>query len=343
MRCFLAFLALTIATKLYSQNILPSFDSELIEEVWIDSELKQKPSQFYIKKSEYNKKLAKLQRSQITLHYSYLKDGTLKEIQFRKGEDTLKAHYYDVHGRIIEQRRYEFEENMPKIVYEYDDKDRIATETIFKLGERIHSKTIVRYNNKNQIIAKEEYRGRDRLNRLWKYHYNDHDDLVSNQYYDVPGQSSNKLDNGLQSPTDSSYSTYQYDSKERKIARHNFQENILKSKSNFAYYPDSLVQQTTFYRFDGKPNERHLRVEMDSLKVVVKGFFYNGDTMRYRSRFKEIYLYGDLIEYESRTLRGTYVDRYTTFYEYDEMGNWIKKTTYSNGLVTRKEERVIRY
>ena len=76
---------------------------------------------------------------------------------------------------------------------------------------------------------------------------------------------------------------------------------------------------------------------------MVRGFFYDGDTTRLRSRFKEVFLYNDLVEYESRTMRGTYVDRYKTFYEYDEIGNWIKKTTYSNGLVIKKEERTIIY
>ncbi len=342
MRCFIAFLALTLTTKLSSQNILPSFDSELIERIWIDSELKHQPSEFYIRKYEYDKDQVKLLRKETTLHY-FLVDGILQEVQFRKGSDTIKSHHYDRHGRIVEQRRYAFEENMPKITYQYNDSDRISVETVYKLGDRIHSKTIIKYNELNQVISKEEYRGRNRLKRFWKYAYNQYHDLVANHFYDIPGSPPKNQNEYYTEPTDSTYFKYHYDSKDRKIARYDYQENTLKSKSNYAYYPDSVLKQTTYYRFDGKPNERHMQIEKDSLKVVIKGFFFSGDTTKFRSRFKETYLYGDLIEYESRTLRGTYVDRYTTFYEYDEMGNWIKKTTYSNGLVTKKEERIIRY
>lgn len=333
MRCLVALLLLTTST-VYSQQLLPSFNSELIEVVWIDENIRNQPKEFFIKIYDYNKDSARLIKSPVTPHY-LLKSGQLKEVQFISNKELIKSHIFDEHGRIIEQRRFGFQENMPKVTYQYDDQNNEAIETVYRLGDRVHSKSIVKYNSRHQVIEKQEYRGNDKLNRFWRYHYNDQNDLVADQFYDTY--------NGVDKPTDSLYIRYKYDDQKRKVSRHDFRTNQLESRTDYVYYSDSLVKQTTFFRFDGIPRERHLEIKKDSLKIMVKGFFKNGDTVNYRSRFKEIYLYGDLVEYESRTMRGTYVDRFTTFYEYDEMSNWIKKTTYSNGVIIKKEERTIRY
>lgn len=333
MRCLVALLLLVTST-VYGQQVLPSFTSELIESVWIDENIRNQPKEFFIKIYDYNKDSARLIKSPITPHY-LLKSGQLKEVQFIANKELIKSHIFDEHGRIIEQRRFGFQENMPKITYQYDDHNNEAIETVFRLGDRIHSKSIVKYNSSYQIIEKQEYRGNDKLNRFWRFEYNDQNDLVADQFYDTY--------NGLDKPTDSLHIRYKYDDQKRKVSRHDYRTNQLASRTDYVYYPDSLVKQTTFFRFDGIANERHLEIKKDSLRVMVRGFFKNGDTVNYRSRFKEIYLYGDLVEYESKTMRGTYVDRFTTFYEYDEMSNWIKKTTYSNGVIIKKEERTIRY
>ncbi|OEK01222.1 hypothetical protein BFP97_06730 [Roseivirga sp. 4D4] len=333
MRCIIAFLLLT-TTTVYSQQLLPSFDSELIESVYIDDNLRNAPKEYFIKIYEYNKDSARLIKSPIIPYY-LLENGQVKEVQFREKNEVLKSHFFDSHGRIVVQRRFGFQENMPKITYEYHDDSFEAIETIYRLGDRVHSKSVIKYNTQLQVVAKEEYRGKDKLNRFWKYHYNEHNDLIADEFYDAY--------NGIDKPTDSLKVEYRYDDFQRKISRHDYRTNHLESRTDYAYFPDSAVKQTTFFSFDGVPKERHLEVKQDSLRVMVRGFFQNGDTVNFRSRFKEIYLYGDLVEYESRTIRGTYVDRFTTFYEYDEMGNWIKKTTYSNGVVIKKEERTILY
>lgn len=333
MRCLVALVLLTTST-VYGQQLLPSFNSELIESVWIDENIRNQPKEFFIKIYDYNKDSARLIKSPITPHY-LLKSGQLKEVQFIENKKVIKSHLFDEHGRIVEQRRFGFQENMPKVTYQYDDQNNESIETVYRIGDRVHSKSIVKYNSSYQVIEKQEYRGNDKLNRFWRYHYNGQNDLIADQFYDVF--------NGIDKPTDSLHISYKYDDENRKVSRHDYRSNQLESRTDYVHYNDSLVKQTTFFRFDGIPRERHLEIKKDSLRVMVKGFFKNGDTVNYRSRFKEIYLYGDLVEYESRTMRGTYVDRFTTFYEYDEMSNWIKKTTYSNGVIIKKEERTIRY
>lgn len=338
MRCFFG-VFLFISTGLLGQNRLPNFDSELLEEVAIDSTIKNAPSQYYIKTYEYNKDSAQLLLDDIVLHY-YLQDGKLKQIQFIENRDTLKSHSYDNYGRITAQNRFGFGENMPRIAYSYDDNKRLASETIYRIGDRVHSKKVLKFNEQNQVTSKEEYRGGNQLTRFWIYNYNTKGDLISDQYFSAGQGSKNGKD---LSPIDSTHFTYHYDSENRVAKRSQYAGNRLSTEKQFSYFPDSTVQKETFYKLNGQPNEQHVRIEKDSLKVVVRGFFYDGDTTRLRSRFKEVFLYNDLVEYESRTMRGTYVDRYKTFYEYDEIGNWIKKITYSNGLVIKKEERTIIY
>lgn len=338
MRCFLG-LFLFISTGLHGQNRLPNFDSDLLEVVSIDSAIKNSPSEYFIKTYKYNKDSAQLLLDDLVLHY-YLEEGKLKQIKFIADKDTLKSHSYDDYGRIIGQRRFGFGENMPRIEYIYDDEQRLASETIFRNGDGVHSRLTLKFNSNNKITSKEEYRGENQLTRFWVYHYNQQGDLISDQYYNAAQRTKNNTD---LSPIDSTHFTYHYDSKNRVLKSAQYAENRLVTESQFSYFPDSTVKKDTFYSIKGQAKEQHVRIEMDSLKVVVRGFFYDGDTTRLRSRFREVYLYNDLVEYESRTIRGTYVDRYKTFYEYDEIGNWIKKTTYSNGLVMKKEERTIIY
>lgn len=339
MRCVIAFLLLS--KTLVAQDLLPGFDSELIENVWIDPDLKGDPIEYVIKSHTFDKDQSRLVRSDIKLHY-YLEAGQVRLVEFKRKGKVIKAHQFDRFGRITQQKRYDDRDNISRILYDYDEKLRQTSETVIKPGGQVYSKNLLRYNENYQLIAKEEYLGDSRLNRLWKYGYNKHQDLVSDEYYDVPDGMDQKELNS-RPVSNSMRFKHTYDELQRKISSHNYTNQALVSKSTFEYYPDSAVSVTTFFRFDGLPNEQHLNIEMDSLKVLVKGFFFNGDTTKFRSRFREVYLYDDLIEYESRTIRGTYVDRYATFYEYDEMGNWIKKTTYSNGVVVKLQERTIEY
>lgn len=338
MRCFLGFF-LFISLGLQGQHRLPNFDSELLEEVLIDSAIKNSPSQYFIKTYEYNKDSAQLLLDDLVLHY-YLEDGKLKQIEFIANRDTLKTHNYDKFGRVIGQRRFGFGEKMPRITYTYDDQQQLASETVYRIGDRVHSKKILKFNSQNKITSKEEYRGKNQLTRFWIYRYNEQGDMVSDQYFSAAQGSKNS--EGI-SPIDSTHFAYDYDDQNRILKSLQYTENHLTTENQFSYFPDSVVQKETFYKRNGQPNEQHVRIEKDSLRIVVRGFFYDGDTTRLRSRFKEVYLYNDLIEYESRTIRGTYVDRYKTYYEYDEIGNWIKKTTYSKGIIIKKEERTIVY
>lgn len=326
-----------------AQTTLPSFQSSHLQEVWIDHNLTGSPEQFSIEEFNYNRDSARLFKSEISRHYHY-QYGKLQKIEFRKNGQPIKTYSYDKFGRIIEQVRTDEFETIPKITYTYNDEDLTAEEQVYRITGTIHSRTLLRYNHRNQVISKEEYRGLEQLNRYWLYSYNVKGDLVEEEYYDLVSGMTASIDiDEIPKPTNHKAITYAYDNDGLKLQKQTTKDDILVSSSDFRYFPDSLVSETTYFQTNGWPSEKHIEVRHDSARVLVKGYYNTDDTTSYRSRFKEIYVNGDLIEYESRTLRGTFVDRYATFYEYDHQGNWIKKTTYSNGITLKVEERRIRY
>lgn len=325
-----------------AQSILPAFESSLLQEVWIDQDLKGLPEKFTVEEYNYNPDSARLFKSEITRVYFY-EFGKLRRVEFLKSGTPIKTYSYDAYGRITEQTRTDKFESIPKITYTYNDDQLTAEETVYRITGTVHSKTVLRFNDKQQLISKEEYRGTDKLNRYWLYSYNNQNDLISDEYFDVANGLTTSSDNGTTAgPSISTQKKYEYD-EGLKTSEKTLEENTLISSTQYRYFTDSVIKETVFFQANGSPTEKHVEVKHDSARIVVKGYFNSDDTTSYRSRFKEIYVDGDLIEYESRTLRGTFIDRYTTFYEYDHKGNWIKKTTYSNGITLKVEERRIRY
>lgn len=326
-----------------AQTTLPSFESSHLQEVWVDRALAGNPEQFTVEEFNYNRDSARLYKSEISRHY-YYQNGKLLKVEFKKSGTPIKTYSYDKHGRIVEQLRSDDFETIPRISYTYNDDNLTAEELVYRITGTVHSRTLLRYNDQQRVISKEEYRGMDKLNRYWLYSYNEAGDLIEEEYYDlISGITASINPNNVPEPTNNTSITYEYDNQGQKLQKRTQKDEILISTSEFGYFPDSLVLETTYFQTNGWPSEKHVEVRHDSARILVKGYYNTDDTTSYRSRFKEIYVDGDLIEYESRTLRGTFVDRYATFYEYDHLGNWIKKTTYSNGVTLKVEERRIRY
>ena len=326
----------------WAQTVLPSFESTYMQEIWVDQQLRGNPEEFTIEEFNYNRDSARLYKSEITRFYAY-EYGRLKRIEFRKNGKPIKTYSYDRNGRIIGQLRSDEFETIPRIIYAYNDEDLISEELVFRITGTVHSRTLLRYNAKNQVIAKEEYRGMERLNRYWLYTYNENNDLISEEYYDLASSITASTTNDGPAPTTLTEMEYSYDESGKLNEKRTMQNQLLLSSVDYRQFSDSVVTETMYFQSNGIPSEKHVEVKHDSARVLVKGYYNSDDTTSYRSRFKEIYVDGDLIEYESRTLRGTFVDRYATFYEYDHQGNWIKKTTYSNGVTLKVEERRIRY
>lgn len=321
---------------------LPSFDSNHLQSIWVDEQLKGTPSEFSIQEFNYNRDSARLYKSEFTKHYYYT-EQQLRKVEFRKDGKPIKTYSFDELGRILEQLRTGDFESIPRITYSYNEEDLFSEELVYRVNGTLHSKTIIRFNDSNQVLAREEYKGNNDLSRYWLYSYDQNDLLNSEEYYDLSSEVSSTNSTSPKEPTNLSRFEYSYDSNGQVKRKHAFKDEILLLSNTYSNFPDSTVKETVFYQADGWPTEKHVEIKHDSAKVLVKGFYNSNDTTRFRSRFKEVYVDGDLLEYESRTLRGTFVDRYATFYEYDYKGNWIKKTTYSNGITLKVVERKIRY
>ena len=340
MRIGVLFIFFVVTRAVAQSTIVPEFDSELVKSIYIDENLVGTPSEYYIKSYFYNKDSAKLIPAS-TINNYYLENGKVLAMEVTKDGKPFQFYQLDSEGRIIEFNEMSNNSNTPRIVFTNDDITLTASETVYRRNQTIHSKTIIRYNSQLKVIAREEYSGETDLSRFWKYEYNTNQDLVTDQYFDRPSSLNAIGSTGI--PGDATYYTYEYNSNQRKAKRLAYQNEVLKSRRHYEYYPDSSVTTTTFYQFNGVPNEQHITIEKDSLRIELSGFLNQFDTTKFRSRFMEVYLEGDLIEYERRTLSGTYVDRFATFYESDELGNWIKKITYSNGIIIKQEERTILY
>lgn len=309
---------------------LPSFPAEDLEEFSFDSKLHDQPSTYLISYRNYDKAKSKLVKDELSIQVQ-LRNGRQHEINFFANDDLFLSYEYDDHGRIKKQVR----KNSPLVesVYAYDDDHLIATETNFRRNGQVHSKVVVTYNSDFRPIKKSEFHGEGRLKHYWEFAYDQQGDLIEESYYSREDQlnSQKRFVNRYEqeSPGDKEVNVYQGDQLLRKII--------------YSNYPDSTIQRTIIYEQDGSPAELQFELISDSLRVNIKGYYEQNDSSKFRSRFREIFIYDDLIEYESRTIAGTKVNRFATFYSYDSHKNWIKKITYENGIAIREEIRKISY
>lgn len=175
----------------------------------------------------------------------------------------------------------------------------MSTAQIFRPDGTLNSQTIIHYNTHQEPIKKEEFRDKDQLRAYWTYTYDSNDLLSIESYFSANGQLRsekrfvNKMNNAVK------------DSLEVEVY-----ENKRLTKRTFKYiYADSSTVRTITYEQDGLPSEVRFQLVADSLTVKINGFYEQNDTSKLRSRFREIFLYNDLIEYESRTISGTKVRR----------------------------------
>lgn len=339
---YVLYLIFLFTSSLHAQEqLLPSFESSFLQEQWIDEELKGATTEFYIEEFNYDEEKAELYKSEMRKYYFYGPNG-LNRIEFRKKGEPFRIYRYDQHGRIKEQILTGRFESVPRIVYKYLDKEGLSVETIYRLSGSVHSQITLKFNEELQLISKEEYQGIDQLIRYWLYEYNENGDLIREDYFDLNSQPDG-VDLKKVELTSAKKFKHRYQQDSLIKEELSYQNGHLTAKTIHRNYPDSIVQEKLIYDSQEVPTKKQITITHDSATVYIKGFYQSGDTSRYPSRFKEIYVDGDLLEYESRTLKGTFVDRYATFYEFDHHGNWIKKTTYSNGGTVKIEQRRIRY
>ncbi|MFT6826855.1 MAG: hypothetical protein ACJAZV_000132 [Roseivirga sp.] len=305
------------------------FPVDEISRSLIETQLSGNPLSFTIRTQELQKDSANLTLSPIVENYSVM-NGRIRKINFSISNQVFKTEEFDSLSRIIAYLDFSPEATTPWIYYIYDDSANTQTEIKLRNDSTIYSKTILAFNSQKKLILKQEFYGEDKIKSVREIIYNPSNHPIKDTYYENRTESINLY-------------AYQYDSLGRLEQQKRFNNEKLASRTLYEYRQDSLVSQRMDYGFNEKPKSQFLLIEKDSMRVEVNGYFSSIDTTEYRSSFKQIFVGEDLVEYESRTVRGTFVDRYKTFYEYDNLGNWIRKTTYLNNKLIKVQNRLFRY
>lgn len=327
---FLILFFILLSTQLRGQDYPTDFfPTEQLSRILIKESLKGSPSSFTIRSRELMKDSADLSLSPIIEQY-HVQNNRIDRVEFEIKRKIIKQFTFDSLSRILSFFDFQDEAKTPWIYYNYDSNDRSKEEVCLRNDSTIYAKTVLNFNEKNQLISRIEYWGENKIKSARSIDYNESNDPVDDTYTENQNQSVNHYD-------------YLYDNVGRKEKKLTYNSNRLQSRVLYEYRQDSIISQQMDYGFNQKPKSQFLIIEKDSMRVEVTGYFAGGDTTSYRSSFKQIFIDQDLVEYESRTFKGTFVDRYKTFYEFDNRGNWIKKMTYLNNKLIKIQDRLFRY
>lgn len=323
-------LGLMIMCRLSSAQGLPTFflPSEVPSDL-IQTHVNGNPRSFTIHTQSYNQSPS--DKGPIPINVEcFLQAGRVIKLNLLQKGNIAKTFLFDTLSRIVSITDFSEANPTPWINYLYSDTEKTYSEVLLKRDSSIYSKTVLITDENKRPTSRSQFWGETKLRSQRTYAYNAQGDVIKDIYKEGLGEVINTY-------------TYAYDMKGRKSQRLKYLDSLLQSRTSYEYHADSSVTYTTEYGYDQKPKSQNLTILKDSARIEIQGYFANDDTLQYRSRFKEVYVGEDLLEYERRTIRGTFVDRYKTFYEFDEKGNWIKKTTYLNNKLIQTQTRIFRY
>ncbi|WP_185096839.1 hypothetical protein [Roseivirga seohaensis] len=323
----LLFLCVFCYAKAQEQNI-DFFPSELSKAL-ITQPTEGNPRSYTIQTQEYADKATHISLSEIIQEY-LLENNRIYQVNLNARKTTLASYTFDSLFRIKAIRYFTDDAPTPWIFYQYNDIENTKTELRLRRDSTVYTKTVLTFNENDLLISRKEFFGESDLKSEQRFVYNDYGDVET------------EVSLGNQNQSTYVYE-YQYSSEGNKLMRKKFNNEKLESRVEYQYFPDSSVQISTEYGFNKRPKSQNLTVLQDSLRVEITGYFSSIDTTEYRSSFKELYVGEDLLEYESRTINGVFVNRFKTFYEYDSHGNWIKRMTYENNKLIKVENRLFRY
>ncbi|MGW8124030.1 hypothetical protein ACV07N_15330 [Roseivirga echinicomitans] len=307
------------------QNI-DFFPPELPKEL-ITEPTQGNPRSYTIQTQEFKENESQISLSATTQEY-LLKNNRVYRVNIKTKNELVSVYTFDSLTRIERIRHYGNDIPTPWINYQYNGHTK--TERKLRNDSTIYDKTILTFNEDGLLVSRKEFFGESDFKNEKSFSYN--------QYGDI------EAENTVGNQEESNYKyEYKYGNDGAKLMRRKFNNEKLENRVEYQYFPDSLVQILTEYGFNNRPKSQNLTVVQDSLRVQITGYFSSIDTTQYRSSFKEKYVGEDLIEYESRTISGVFVNRFKTFYEYDSHGNWIKRMTYENNKLIKVENRLFRY
>jgi len=231
---------------------------------------------------------------------------------------------YDVKGNKIQLSIYDFEGTVI-FNYKYDSKGNLTEES-----QPNFSKIVYKYNEQNKLIDKSEYK------KYIKGFQLESKDIFK---YDERGNqiewASYKGDGSLYSKTQ-----YKFDSNNNLIELL-YKSPDGKSDSRVTKKYDVSGNEIEYSSYDskGRLSDHSSKKYNDNGTVSesYRSYSYESDP---NTKYTEIYRSdnnGNQIEYSFGTSRTTYK------YEFDKLGNWLKKTEFQNDKATSVTERTIQY
>lgn len=326
--CIILLFFLGVFCYTNAQELATFFPKELSKEL-ITQPTEGNPRSYTIQTQEYAEKATQISLLEITQEY-LLNNNRVYQVNLKTRKTPLVSYTFDSLLRIKAIEDYTDAAPTPWTFYEYNNIDHTITELKLRSDSTVYTKTVLTFNERDLLISRKEFFGETDLKSEKRFVYNNHGDVKT------------EMSMGNQEESTNIYE-YQYSSEGVKLMRKKFNNEKLENRIEYKYFPDSSVQILTEYGFNKRPKSQNLTVLQDSLRVEIKGYFSSIDTTQYRSSFKELYVGEDLLEYESRTINGVFVNRFKTFYEYDSHGNWIKRMTYENNKLIKVENRLFRY
>lgn len=237
---------------------------------------------------------------------------TLKRID-GNSETLIQQTYFDKKQNITKEIYYkEKGELWYKYIATYLNNGKLKSKTNYDSEGEVESKIKNYYNSKGiQTLSKWYYKNNKA--EVSKYSYNNDNQLAFIKEYDETGELE---------------VTYEYIYKDSLLFEINryYEEGVIWMKNKYFYLENKNRLETTYHLTDGQLIISSSK-ETDPSGKIVANSYYNKKGKLSSSSVNEYNGYGDMTVFDKNTgYNEAYID-----YQYDETGNWIKKTTNQRG------------
>lgn len=279
--------------------------------------------------------------------------------------EKLKSHYsyfdsqkkYDEKGNLIELNAFNTDGSLDvKETYTYDDKGKLVEFNSYPSDSSLLYKNMYSYDDMGNMIAFNCCHSNKSMDYTFSFKYDEKGNHVESNKFNSDGKLEEKA-------------TYTYDGKGNKIEASYYLDSSLYFRETYAYdnkgniielnsyYSDSSLEFRETYTYDDKGNKIELN-KYNSNNSLESRETYKYDekgnlTEKYMFRLKTTFNTGENDadskekknenQYNGINDDGNLEMAFTYKYDYDEKGNWIKKTYFKNQIPIHMYEREYEY
>lgn len=213
----------------------------------------------------------------------------------------------DEAGNVIKSASYSFGKASGKASYKYD-----GNNNLIQSKDSYGSKYVYVYNEKNLCIKEDEY-----IDGKMKY--------TTTYSYNEQGKQTEKIWSNVDGNNKFLTEYYKYNDK----------GNITEIKYDWVYEDSLELQDYSVTKSYNNKNLLFVSSQINAAGETTSSTMHRYDD--YGNKTEMLIITVDL------KTKKTTEEKHTTTYEYDATGNWIKRTSFTNGVVNYTEERVITY